>query len=104
MDDAHWMAVFYHIILWEWIKTIPNNKTKQLKMSIHEYPGYFGSPGYPRVPLLRLVTHCHRAVPGLDSGAPGQMERIQSAVCGKSPTMAALVVGGPNIGRKTRLL
>jgi hypothetical protein len=50
MDDAHWMAVFYHIILWEWIKTIPNNKKKQLKMSIHEYPGYFGSPGYPRVP------------------------------------------------------
>jgi hypothetical protein len=34
MDDAHWMAVFYHIILWEWIKTIPNNK----KTAENEHP------------------------------------------------------------------
>ena len=118
MVDVQWMAWFparspgshsflpHHTVGMEY-QPFQTNK-KQLKMSIPEYPGYFGwSPGYPRVPLLRLpgdpLPSRHRAVPGLDSGAPGQMERIQSAVCGKSPTMAALVVGGPNIGRKTRL-
>jgi len=26
MVDVHWMAVLNHIILWEWIKTIPTKK------------------------------------------------------------------------------